>query len=163
MERSIDDLFLRDYFGVLEVFVDLGLRCPGDAEILRHFRRFKHQYPDGLNQSPGPTLARQGFLTIEIAGHNWRTVTLHHGPLAGRSSLACPISDAPYRIISADQEISKQRLALNVLERKIERGKKELQRRTEGVKRTIRSLKALRGVIASMEAALLERTESGEA
>lgn len=161
--RSIDDLFLQDYFRVLEAFVFMGLKCPSDRKILQEFRRFRHQYPKGLMQNPGGVLARQGFLTIEIAGCNWRTVTLHHGPLAGQSTLPCPHSVAPHRIIAADSTEVIRKLELNGAQRRIERMRRELVRRTEGVKKTVRSLKALRQEIATLEATLRERIESGEA
>jgi hypothetical protein len=163
VERGIEDPFLQDYFQVLEAFVFMGMRCPGDREILRQFRKFKHQYPEGMVQNPGAELARQGFLTIEIAGRNWRTITLHHGPLAGQSSLPCPSSAAPYRVIAADHVASSQRLALNILERKIERAKQDFGRRRDRLRRTILSIKALRQKIASMEEALQERMGNGEA
>jgi hypothetical protein len=81
--------FIKAAFATVERAAAQGIRCP-------------QNYTEGITSDALGALAGDGFISIEISGHNWRMVTVLKGPHAGKSTLADPTGGRVFKIIDAD-------------------------------------------------------------
>jgi len=46
-------------------------------------------------------LARQGEISVEVYGRNYRVIEIHEGPAKGQRTAECPWGGKPYKVITA--------------------------------------------------------------
>lgn len=79
-----------------------GKRCPQRSE-----------FPPGANSSCLISrLARDGWLRVEISGHNWRTIEIVQGPYRGLRTQENPSRAKPWKIIpSIEADLAREQRA----------------------------------------------------
>ena len=106
---EITDPFLKDYFGVIEQCAIKNERCPGDPAIKKHLLSKNNYGRLPIQPSPGPHLARMGYLKIEIFAMNYRVITICTGPHTGKATLASPHGNGVVaKTIETDQRLLDQ-------------------------------------------------------
>ena len=77
-------------FALLEQAAARGHRCPTNPQLAVQLRL------DGIHAAAGSMaavvteLARQGRLSVRVYAHNFRTITVHSGPHAGKTTMLPP-------------------------------------------------------------------------